>query len=139
MSLLARLAGAFRRRPARAAADDAVPWVWSEEKRVLHYPECPRARNILRANRRATGMPADVARACWRGCRVCGAKLPAAAGHAAAGDALAPAWDASPVPVAAQMVVIAGGPPEETERLAFDCQLRTAWPPGAAREGEKNG
>ncbi len=74
MSLLSRVAGVFRRRHAPEDAPD--PWVWSDAKRILHYPECPRARNILRRNRHTTGIPIDVLRDCWRGCEVCGAKLP---------------------------------------------------------------
>ncbi len=74
--ILARVFGVFRRHAPEEVPDPSVPWVWSDAKRILHYPECPRARRILRRNRHATGMLADVMRYCSRGCRVCGAKLP---------------------------------------------------------------
>lgn len=58
--ILARVFDVFRRHAPEEAPDLSVPWV------------C----RILRRNRHATGMPADVLRDCWRGCAVCGAKLP---------------------------------------------------------------
>jgi hypothetical protein len=84
MNPLARIFSVFRRHRPQDAPDLTVPWAWSSAKRVLHHPECPCAQNILRQNLRYSGYPADVLASCRRGCRVCGAKMPADAPRRAA-------------------------------------------------------